>query len=127
MVDVAAAVFKDGQGRILICRRGPGGDCAYLWEFPGGKRNGDESFPDCLKRECREELGVEISVGDIICETVYEYPHLTVRLKFFESKVISGDISMNVHTCMRKVSPDELKDYTFCPADRKVVKILADR
>ena len=61
-VRVAAAIIRNADGRILICRRGQGGSCAFLWEFPGGKQEQGENMEECLVRECREELGIEIAV-----------------------------------------------------------------
>ena len=60
MKRIAAAILRRND-KILICRRGPGGSCGYLWEFPGGKIEPGETGEDCAVRECREELGVEIS------------------------------------------------------------------
>ena len=60
MILVSAAIIRNTAGEILICQRGAGGSCAFLWEFPGGKQEAGEKAADCLVRECREELGIEI-------------------------------------------------------------------
>ena len=61
-IDVAAAlIFR--SGKLLITQRPADAHCGGLWEFPGGKRKPDETFEQCLVREIREELGVEVSVG----------------------------------------------------------------
>ena len=65
MTEVAAVILTDEQDKILICRRGAGGNCAYLWEFPGGKREAGESLAACAVRECREELNIEVELGAV--------------------------------------------------------------
>ena len=64
MTRVSAAIIKNSDNEILICRRGPGGSCEFLWEFPGGKIEPGESPEECLVRECLEELEIEIEVLD---------------------------------------------------------------
>src|SRR6187402_801609 len=81
IIQVAAGlVFR--EGRLLITQRPPGGHLAGLWEFPGGKREADESFEDCLRRELREELGVEVDVGELVESITHEYPGKSVHLQF---------------------------------------------
>src|ERR1041385_7546125 len=81
-VDVAAAlVFRDGK--LLITRRHADAHLGGLWEFPGGKRESDETFEQCLVRELQEELGITVTVGELLEELTHEYPERTVLLKFF--------------------------------------------
>lgn len=123
--DVTAAVFiKDG--RVMICRRPPNKGNALKWEFPGGKSEPGETLEECLKRECEEELGIEISVGREICATEYEYPDITVKLHFMLSKIVSGTPELKEHADIKYITKSELSDYDFCPADRDIVKILAE-
>ena len=124
-IEVSAAIFSNERDEILICRRGPGGNCAFLWEFPGGKREPGESFENCLIRECREELEVEIEVGELFMRTDYDYPEYSVRLLFFKAKIRSGVLKMDVHSAMQWVPREELERHEFCPADRDVVRKLA--
>ncbi len=72
MTRVSAAIIKNSDNEILICQRGPGGSCEFLWEFPGGKIPG-ESPEECLVRECREELEIDIEVLDLFEQTTL-YP-----------------------------------------------------
>ena len=116
---VAAALILRGD-RILIAQRE-----TLLWEFPGGKREPGESFENCLIRECREELEVEIEVGELFMRTDYDYPEYSVRLLFFKAKIRSGVLKMDVHSATQWVPRGELGRYEFCPADRDVVKKLA--
>jgi mutator protein MutT len=66
----AGLVFRDG--RLLITQRPDGGHLAGLWEFPGGKREPGESFEDCLRRELREELGLDIEAVEWIESITHE-------------------------------------------------------
>src|ERR1700677_3954530 len=81
-VDVSAGlVFRNGL--LLITQRPPDAHLGGLWEFAGGKRHPGESDKDCLKRELREELGIEVEVGELLDAITHAYPEKVVRLKFF--------------------------------------------
>mgnify|MGYP000490795483 FL=1 len=123
--DVTAAVFIK-EGKVMICRRPPNKGNALKWEFPGGKSEPGETLEECLRRECDEELGIEISVGREICATQYEYPDITVKLHFLLSEIVSGTPEMKEHVDIKYITKSELSDYDFCPADRDIVKILAE-
>jgi mutator protein MutT len=123
MIEVAAAIIMKG-GRYLICRRGEGGSCAHLWEFPGGKRERGETPEECLWRECREELGVDIHIRTVFEKTTYRYPDREIAFTFFLADIIAGDITPTVHEAVRWVLPSELKNFKFCPADVGIVNLL---
>ena len=78
-----------------------------------------------LKRECMEELGVEIAVGGLFAETKYVYEDLSVHLYFFKAEIMRGEIKMLEHCEMRFVQAEDLKKLDFCPADAEVVKLLS--
>src|SRR5437868_1294417 len=81
-IDVAAAlVFRDGK--LLVTKRHDDVHLGGFWEFPGGKREPNESFEDCLVRELREELGIEVTVGELVESLTHPYPERTVHLRFF--------------------------------------------
>src|SRR5664279_163788 len=84
----AALIFRDGK--LLVAQRHADAHLGGLWEFPGGKREADETFEQCLVREIREELGVDISVGELFEEVTHAYPEKSVHLKFFICCLISG-------------------------------------
>lgn len=124
MIDVAAAVIFDAAGRLLICQRGPNTSCPLLWEFPGGKREAGEAWADCLIRECREELAIEIAVGEELGRTSYAYPERVVHLRFLRATIVDGEAQSLEHQQIRWVQPGCLGEYPFCPADEEIVARL---
>ena len=123
MTDVVAALIWQGN-RFLACQRPAHKARGLLWEFVGGKVEPNESKTDALIRECKEELDVQISVGDIFMEVVHEYPDLTVRLTIFHASIYSGTIQKLEHNDIRWLSVSELRNYDFCPADEEILRRL---
>lgn len=119
--EVVAALIWDGN-RFLACQRPAHKARGLLWEFVGGKVEAGESREDALIRECMEELGIQVSVGDIFMELVHEYPDLTVRLILYHAAIVSGEPTLLEHSDLRWITPAEIDQYDFCPAD---VEILA--
>jgi 8-oxo-dGTP diphosphatase len=81
-IEVAAAVLFRG-GRLLITQRRLNDHLGGLWEFPGGKRETGETFENCLERELREELGIDVETEELLGEVIHDYPEKSVHLKFF--------------------------------------------
>ena len=127
MIFIAAAIIRDNQKRILICRRDAGGSCAYLWEFPGGKQEPGESLNECARRECMEELGIRIALDGIFGETTYSYPERDVSITFFNAHITKGIPLKRVHTDILWVAPCDLYRYSFCPADEEIIKELSGK
>ncbi|NCB45294.1 MAG: 8-oxo-dGTP diphosphatase MutT [Clostridia bacterium] len=125
MIRVSAAIIKNSDNEILICQRGLGGSCEFLWEFPGGKIEPGESPEECLVRECREELEIDIEVLSLFEQTKYSYPEREIEFMFFCASLNKGVPTPSVHNCIKWVSPDELEEYEFCPADVSVIEKLA--
>jgi len=123
MTEVVGALIRR-QGKILICRRPPNKKRALLWEFAGGKPEAGESLEAALVRECREELGIELEVGEKFDECIYEYPDITVHLTVFEAEIRQGEPKMLEHSDIRWVTADELDNYEFCPADGPIIEKL---
>ncbi len=123
-VQVAAAIIEQ-EGKILICRRGGGGDCANLWEFPGGKREPGETPEACLARECLEELGISVCVLDVYASYAYRYPGREIAFVFFRAKITGGEPRLRVHQELCWAAPGQLRAFDFCPADEAVVDRLA--
>lgn len=117
VLEVVAALIWQGE-RFLACQRPPEKARGLLWEFVGGKVEPGESGPQALVRECREELGVTLSVGDAFMDVTHEYPDLTVHLTLYESRIAQGEPQRLEHHDIRWITIDEINDYEFCPADQ---------
>lgn len=123
MTQVAAAILRAGD-TILICQRPAHKACPLLWEFPGGKLEKGETLAECLARECKEELNVDIEVCARFGETIYAYPDFTVHLTFFDARITGGAHAATEHHAVRWVTPAEIASYAFCPADQEIVERL---
>jgi mutator protein MutT len=122
-VEVSAALVFRG-GRLLITQRHAHAHLGGLWEFPGGKREANESFEACLVREIREELGVEIAVGKLFEEIAHDYPEKSVHLKFFVCALTAGEPRPLDCAAVRWISRDELKQFAFPAADAQLLQRL---
>ncbi|MCB0226206.1 MAG: A/G-specific adenine glycosylase [Anaerolineae bacterium] len=124
--DVTAAVIRrpDDDERLLIAQRPLDGMLGGLWEFPGGKRQLDESLPECLRREIREELGVEIEVGEPLVTVKHSYTHFKITLYAYHCRLVSGDPQALQVADWRWVTLAELDTYAFPRTDEKIIKAL---
>lgn len=120
-VEVVAALIWE-KGRFLICRRPANKARALLWEFAGGKVEAGESKAQALIRECREELDITVSVGEVFAEVTHEYPDLRVHLTLFEATLQSGTPKMLEHSDLKWITPSQIGDYDFCPADEVILE-----
>ena len=117
---VAALIWRENQ--FLICQRPKDKKRALLWEFVGGKVEPHETKVQALVRECREELGVTVEVGDEFCTVSHVYPDVTVELTLFNAKIVEGEVQMLEHNDIRWITPAEIDDYEFCPADVEILR-----
>ena len=117
MIDVTAAVIVRASS-VLLCQRPQGKHHAGLWEFPGGKTEPGETLEACVARECREELGADIRVLGAFMDVTHAYPDLTVHLTLYESELASGGVHRLEHSDIRFITPQEIDEYDFCPADQ---------
>jgi 8-oxo-dGTP diphosphatase len=122
-VDVSAALIFRG-GKLLITQRHPNSHLGGLWEFPGGKRESQETFEQCLTREIREELGVDISVGDLFDEIRHDYPKKSVHLKFFICRLLSGKPQPLDCAAIKWIKKTEFDTYEFPAADAQLLEKL---
>jgi 8-oxo-dGTP diphosphatase len=123
VIEVAAGlVFRNGL--LLITQRRHQDHLGGLWEFPGGKRDPGESFEACLKRELREELGIEVETGELIESITHEYPEKTVQLRFF--RCIWQRHEPRALGCQdfAWVDRGQLSAYAFPAADQRLLKKL---
>jgi 8-oxo-dGTP diphosphatase len=124
MVDVAAALIWDEQGRFLICQRPAHKARGLMWEFVGGKAEPGEALEDTLIRECREELDVTVKPTSVYVQLVHEYPDITIRLTLFNAVITDGQPRMLEHNDIRWIFPSQIPNFTFCPADKDILKML---
>lgn len=133
MTEVAAALISrkdtdgDGKERFLICRRPPHKARGGLWEFVGGKLEPGETGEQALVRECREELGIEVKPVSVFTRVVHEYPDLTVALTVYCAVIKSGEPQLLEHTEMRWITPEMIPEFTFCPADEEILRLICEK
>lgn len=120
MVDVVAALIWD-KDKFIICQRPANKERALLWEFVGGKVEPGETKEQALIRECQEELGITLSVGDAFMDVVHEYPDITIRLTLFNATIAEGVPQKLEHNDIRWITVDEIDQYSFCPADTEIL------
>ena len=121
MTEVVAALIWKGD-QFMICQRPAHKARGLLWEFVGGKVEPGETREEALVRECREELAVTVSVGDVFMEVTHQYPDLTVHLTLFHASILQGEPQMLEHHDIRYITPAEIPQYDFCPADEVILQ-----
>lgn len=119
---VAAIIWR--KNRFLACQRPAHKARGLLWEFVGGKVEPGETKEEALVRECREELGITIRVGEMRMELVHEYPDLTVRLSLFHATIPEGEPQKLEHNDIRWITVGEIDTLEFCPADQEIIERL---
>ena len=120
MTEVVAAFIWQGE-KFMICQRPAHKARGLLWEFVGGKVEAGETKEQALIRECKEELNVLLSVGDVFMDVVHEYPDLTVHLTLFNATIADGEPRMIEHNDIKWITPNEIPNYEFCPADKTIL------
>ena len=121
---VAALIWNDDK--FLICQRPADKARALLWEFVGGKVEPGETKEQALIRECQEELAVALSVGDVFMDVIHEYPDITVHLTLFNATIAEGVPQKLEHNDIKWITPAEIPDYDFCPADEEILKKITE-
>ena len=126
MTEVVAALIWDNH-KFMICQRPAYKARGLLWEFVGGKVEHGETKEQALIRECNEELGITLDVGDVFMDVIHEYPDLTVHLTLFNATIAEGEPQMLEHNDIRWILPSQIPQYDFCPADEEILKkIMGD-
>ena len=123
VTEVVAALIWE-EDRFLICQRPAHKARELLWEFVGGKVEPGETKEQALARECREELAVTISVGEVFMDVDHNYPDLNVHLTLFNAAIIGGTPQMLEHNDIRWITPEQIPQYEFCPADEEILRRL---
>jgi mutator protein MutT len=123
IVEVSAGlVFR--EGKLLITQRYADAHLGGLWEFPGGKRECDESFEACLARELREELGIEVAVRELVDTVEHAYPEKQVLLKFFRCEWLANEPRPLGCPAFAWATRDDLDRYEFPAADARLLERL---
>ena len=121
---IGVGIIRNNQGNILIDRRRARGEMGGLWEFPGGKIEPNETIKDCIKREIREELDIEVSVGDCLSVIEHQYSQFKVTLFIYYCQYIKGIPKTIECDEIRWVNLSELDRYTFPEANYEIITLL---
>ena len=125
MVEVVAALIWKNN-KFMICQRPANKARGLLWEFVGGKVESGETKEQALIRECKEELDILLSVGDVFMDVVHEYPDLTVHLTLFCAIIAEGEPQKLEHNDIKWITPSEISNYEFCPADEEILAKICE-
>lgn len=123
---VIKAVNKNGDPVVFATQRGYG-DFKDGWEFPGGKIEEGETPQAALKREIREELDTEISVGELIDTIEYDYPTFHLSMDCFWCEILKGDLSLKEHEAARWLDKKSIEDVDWLPADVILIEKVKKR
>lgn len=126
-INVVAAVMINDDEEILCALRSPSMTLPNLWEFPGGKIELGENHESALKREIKEELNVDIIIGELIESTYYEYDTFTIQLTSYFAKIVSVKLTITEHAELKWVKPAELLKLNWAAADVPAVKKIVHR
>jgi 8-oxo-dGTP diphosphatase len=118
---VAVGVIRDGDGRILLTQRAKHAHQGGLWEFPGGKREADETIFEALQRELHEEVGIEVQAAKPLIKIHHHYPDLQVLLDVWQVTHFSGLATACEGQAMCWVEPQQLHDFSFPAANRPII------
>ena len=123
--EVVAALIWQGD-KFMICQRPAHKARGLLWEFVGGKVETGETKEQALIRECQEEIAVTLDVGDVFMDVTHEYPDLTVHLTLFNATIAEGEPQKLEHNDIQWITPSEIPNYDFCPADEEILKKIIE-
>ena len=121
-IEVVAAIIHH-DGAYFATQRGYG-EFEGMWEFPGGKIEPGESQETALKREIQEELGVDITIGQLLCTTEYDYPTFHLTMHCYLCSVASGEIELREHKSAQWLTAETLDSVEWLPADEKIIVML---
>ena len=120
ITEVVAALIWQGN-TFMICQRPAHKARGLLWEYGGGKVEPGETKEQALIRECREELAITLSVGDVFMDVVHKYPDLKVHLTLFNAIIADGEPQKLEHNDIQWITPSEISNFEFCPADDEIL------
>jgi 8-oxo-dGTP diphosphatase len=120
----AGLIWRDGK--LLITKRPEGTHLAGFWEFPGGKQESGETLEECLEREIKEELGIEVRAEKLLFTVDHEYENRMISLYLFLCTHLSGQPAPLACEDMRWVLSEDLTQYRLPPPDLHIIKFLKD-
>ena len=124
IIRVTAAIIESGD-KILIAQRKSEDDLfGGLWEFPGGKIEDGETPKECMARELKEELEIEVAVGRLIISNKHRYPNGIFELLVYKVEHISGNFVLNDHDEIKWITIDEISNFEFPPANTPIINYL---
>jgi len=122
-IEVVAGIIMDGE-KVFATQRGYG-DYKDFWEFPGGKMEPGETQQQALARELKEELAIDVNVGEFLCTVEHDYPAFHLTMHCFYCTIAGGKApKLLEHEAARWLAPAELRVVKWLPADVKVVDAL---
>ncbi len=124
--DVTAAVTIHGE-RALVAQRNSDDLLGGLWEFPGGTREEGETLEECLHREIREELGIEIEVGPFLVMVPHAFTHFRISLYAYLCRLAGGEPRALHCADWRWVTLDEVEELPMSVTDRRILQILREK
>lgn len=121
-VKVAAAIIIDGN-RVFATQRGYG-EFKDGWEFPGGKVEPGETPQEALRREIKEELDIEIEIGELFDTVEYDYPNFHLSMNCFLCSIRSGVPELKEHEAAKWLTRETLRSVCWLPADLGLIETL---
>ena len=121
-IEVVAGIIKNGD-KIFATQRGYG-EFKDGWEFPGGKMEPGETPQQALARELKEELAIDVNIGDFLCTVDHDYPTFHLTMHCFYCSVIGGELTLLEHEAAKWLKTTELHSVNWLPADVEVVAAL---
>jgi 8-oxo-dGTP diphosphatase len=125
MIEVTCAIIE-WEDKVLVTQRSPVMELPWLWEFPGGKVEPGEAESDCIRREIKEELALDVEPVHQLPRVTHDYGTKVIRLIPFVCHLAKGSISLSEHQAFRWVKPYHLSALDWCPADLPVLAHYLD-